>query len=237
MKMLIHLFDFRGLVRTDEIKPTIILILSALLLTIHRYFGSMEFALQTFSSPSSLGAALFMFSAAFMLLAMVPLAVVLFIFREPLKDYGLKLGDWKLGLYGTVILFPLIAGTLLFPASQTMEMIDFYPLDREAGASAIAFLRFELSRGILFYTAWEFFFRGFMLFGLRHHVGDWLAICIQTIPSCLWHIGMPSGEIISSIAGSILFGVLAVRTQSILWPFLLHYLIGIGLDYFIVITS
>jgi membrane protease YdiL (CAAX protease family) len=95
----------------------------------------------------------------------------------------------------------------------------------------------EAPRGALFYTAWEFFYRGFMLFGLRRYVGDWLAICIQTIPQCLWHIGMPTGEILSSIAGGILFGIMALRTRSILWPMLLHFSIGVFLDLFIVLRT
>lgn len=65
-------------------------------------------------------------------------------------------------------------------------------------------------------------------------MGPWLAILVQTIPSCLWHIGVPTGELLSAIAGGILFGVMAIRTNSIVWPFIMHCLIGIVLDLFIV---
>ncbi len=237
MKIPVDILDMKTLFRSEEIKPTVILLVSAFLLTVHRYFGSMEFATRIFPWHSSLNAAIYMFTSAFILLGLIPFALTVFIFHEQPKDYGLKLGNWKLGLALTAILFSIIAGALLFPASQTIEMKSFYPFDKGAGASVTAFLQLEIPRGLLFYTAWEFFFRGFMLFGLRRYVGDWLAICIQTIPSCLWHIGMPTGEIFSSIAGGILFGILAIRTKSILWPLLLHYLIGVGLDFFIVMTS
>jgi len=228
---------FKAPLGQAELKPTLILLGAALLLTLHRYLGSIEFATRAFPSASRFEATAFMFAAAQLLMGLVPLAIIIFIFREPLQDYGLKIGDWKFGLAATAILFPIIACLMLYPASQTGEIKAFYPFDQSAGESVALFLRLELWRGVLFYTAWEFFFRGFMLFGLRRSVGDWLAICIQTIPSCLWHIGMPTGEIISSIPGGILFGLLALRTGSILWPLLLHYLIGIGLDFFIVITS
>jgi membrane protease YdiL (CAAX protease family) len=228
---------FKAPVEQAELKPTLILLGAALLLTLHRYLGSIEFAARTFPAASRFEATVFMFAAALLLMGLVPIAIVIFIFREPLQDYGLKIGDWKFGLAATAILFPVIAGLMLYPSSQTAEMKAFYPFDQSAGESAALFLRLELARAVLFYTAWEFFFRGFMLFGLRRSVGDWLAVCIQTIPSCLWHIGMPTGEIISSIPGGILFGLLALRTGSILWPWLLHFLIGTGLDFFIVITS
>jgi membrane protease YdiL (CAAX protease family) len=237
MKTLLNILDLRTSIGTGELKPTVILMMSALMLTIHRYFGSMEFAISTAQTVTESQAAFFMFLSAFLLFGIVPLALVILVFRESPMMYGLRLGRWKEGLTLNAILFPIIALALLYPASQTEEMRAFYPFDKSASSSVASFIQFEFVRGVFFYTAWEFFFRGFMLFGLRRRVGDWLAICIQTIPSCLWHVGMPTGEIFSSIAGGILFGIMALRTQSILWPLLLHYLIGVGLDFFIVITS
>ncbi len=229
MQDVLNILDVRPLVRTGEIKPTIVLLLSALLVTVHSYFGSMKFALRMSLADGRFEAALYMFLTAFLLLGALP-ALVLPGFGERLKDYGVQFGDWKAGLRANLLLFPFIAVALLYPASQTAEMRAFYPFSPHL-------VPVELARGVFFYTAWEFFFRGFMLFGLRKQVGDWLAICVQTIPSCLWHIGAPTGEIIASIPGGILFGLLAIRTRSIVWPWLLHYLIGVGLDLFIVVTK
>lgn len=236
MKSLTDIIDAKTLFRYDDFKPTIILLLAALLPALHRYFGSIEFASRTFTSATSFETVFFMFVSAFVLFFVVPYAVVRLIFREGGRDYGIVVGDWRRGLTLTLILFPIIAGTILYPGSQTAEMRAFYPFDKAAGDSVAAFLKLQLVRGLFFYSAWEFFFRGFMLFGLRKYLGDWLAICIQTIPSCLWHIGTPTGETFSSIVGGVLFGIIAVRTRSILWPLLLHYLIGVGLDFFVVIT-
>jgi membrane protease YdiL (CAAX protease family) len=237
VKRLIEKLGLENLFLRSDLKPVVILLLPAFLLTIHRYYGSIEFAEAYFPSFSRLHATYFMFSTAFFLLGFIPLTIVLFLFRESPKEYGIQFGDWKFGITAVLVLFPLIAGLLLFPSSFTPEMKEFYPFDKGAGNSVFAFLRLEIPRGLLYYSAWEFFFRGFMLFGLRKRMGDWLAICIQTLPSVLWHIGMPSGEIFASIFGGILFGILALRTRSILWPLLLHFLIGVGLDFFIVILS
>jgi membrane protease YdiL (CAAX protease family) len=232
---MLNILDLRSVIHSNEMKPSAILILSVVLLSIHRNFGSMQFAHSTFAPGTGLMAPLFMFATAFILLGLLPLTLIVSVFREDPRKYGLCIGDWRAGMQTTGLLFPLIAIGLLYPASHTAEMRDFYPFARGAGDSVLNFLLLEVPRGILFYTAWEFFFRGFMLFGLRPYVGDWLAICIQTIPSCLWHIGMPTGELLSSIAGGVLFGIMALRTGSILWPLSLHYLIGIGLDIFIVV--
>ena len=220
----------------DQFKPTIILLLAAILPTIHVYFVSLKFAQDTFPGLTGFGVTNYMFFAMFILMGLVPAGIVLFIFKESLRDYGISIGDWRGGLPVTIFLTVIVAGVMLFPSSQMAEFRNVYPFDKGAGDSVFAFTRFELMRGLFYYSAWEFFFRGFMLFGMRKYVGDWLAICIQTIPSCLWHIGLPFGEIFSSIIAGILFGIIALRTRSILWVFILHYLIGVILDLFVVIT-
>jgi len=237
MQKIIENFDWRDLFSRRNWKPTTFLLLPAFLIPLHRTVGSIEFYSRLFPSEANLSAVYYMFTSAFFLFGILPLGIILFLFRENPTNYGIRLGDWKFGIYSLLILFPLIAGIMLYPASRMLEMRNFYPFDKGAEASTYAFLRLEIPRGLLYYTAWEFFFRGFMLFGLRDTMGGWLAICIQTLPSTLWHIGMPTGELFASVFGGILFGILSLRTRSILWPILLHFFIGVGLDFFIVMTS
>lgn len=235
--------DNPPLLSKKDIKPTVILLLAALLPTLHRYVGSTEFYINVSSSVLSLGdnvewfAVNYFFLSAFILMGVVPFFLIKFYLKENSADFGLQIGDWQNGLKTVAVLFPIIAIALLLPAAYQKEFKDFYPLYKGAENSFSSFFGFEFSRGILYYSAWEFFFRGFLLFGMRKYVGDWNAILIQTIPSCLWHIGYPAGEILMSIPGGILFGVMAIRTRSIIWPFILHWLIGIAMDAFIVLTK
>ena len=234
MKATLKLFDVRDFIPLKLLKPTVILICSSLLLSIHKVFGSIEFAHRTFGSPGGITASAYMFVSASILLGIIPLSIIAFAFRDRPSEYGIGIGDWKAGLRMNAILLPIIVIGLLYPASQTEEIRGYYPLAPEAAVSIPNFLLLQIPRILLFYVAWEFFFRGFMLFGLRPYVGDWLAICIQTIPQCLWHIGLPTGEMLSSIAGGILFGIMALRTGSILWPLVLHCAIAVSLDAFII---
>jgi membrane protease YdiL (CAAX protease family) len=220
----------------SEFKPSVILLSAALLPTLHRYLGSLDFARYQMNLSSEREAILFIFIVAFFLFGFIPFLIIRFIFKDSLSAYGMQLGDWKLGLRLITPLIIIICCILLLPASQTSEMRNFYPLNRSIHSLSFEFFELQLCRGLFFYTAWEFFYRGFMLFGLRRVVGEWKAICIQTIPQCLWHIGMPSGEILASILGGILFGYLALRTNSIVWPFVLHFLIGAILDALIVLV-
>ena len=217
-------------------KPTIILLGSALIPTIHKYFGSGEFYQMNFLQQNSTSASIYMFGSAFVLMGIIPFIVIKFFLKENLIQYGVRLGRWQEGLKMVIILFIPICIFFLIPSSQTADMSSFYPFDKSISSSPIKFMRYQFLRGIFFYSAWEFFFRGFLLFGLRPFVGNWISICIQTIPSCLWHIGMPTGEIFGSIIGGLMFGLIALRSHSILWPLLLHFLIGSTLDFFIIIT-
>jgi membrane protease YdiL (CAAX protease family) len=170
------------------------------------------------------------FLCTVVLFGAVPLVLIRKVWKMPLKDFGVTFGDWKFGLSATAIMLPVIAVAFLLPAAKMEDMRAFYPVDKAAADSMARFLPYAAGRVLLFYVGWEFFFRGFLLFGLRESVGDITAICIQVLPSVLWHIGYPTGELYSSIAGGLLFGWLAIRTRSIFWPLLLHAGIGMITD-------
>jgi membrane protease YdiL (CAAX protease family) len=86
---------------------------------------------------------------------------------------------------------------------------------------------------LIYYCGWEFLFRGFMLLGLEQRAGAVMAILIQTIPSAVVHIGKPVAESFAAILAGWVFGYLAYRTRSILYPLLLHAVVGIGTDMFV----
>ncbi len=225
----------RDLVGPGQIKPTVILLSATILLAAHRHFGTRT--LWDSHAPFSGGIEdpLTMFLSAFVLLGLIPLAIVLWGLHERFRDYGLQLGDWKLGLRLIAIAFPPICVLMLVTAVRDPEFRLFYPMAPHIAGSVSGFAALEIPHTFLFYTAWEFFFRGFLLFGLRPILGDWMAICVQVIPSCLWHIGLASGELFAAIPAGLLFGVIALRTRSIVWPIVLHALIGVGLDLMIVL--
>ena len=71
---------------------------------------------------------------------------------------------------------------------------------------------------------WEFFFRGWILFGYAEEFGEH-ALWLQAVPFALAHIGKPEVETLSTIFGGFLFGLVAWRTKSFLYPFLIHWFI------------
>jgi uncharacterized protein len=67
---------------------------------------------------------------------------------------------------------------------------------------------FIYESGMLLYMfAWEFIWRGFMLFGLKEKFG-YYAVLIQMIPFVILHNGKPELETFGAIAGGIALGFL-----------------------------
>jgi membrane protease YdiL (CAAX protease family) len=78
--------------------------------------------------------------------------------------------------------------------------------------------------------SWEFFFRGFMLFGLAKKMDNRLAILIQTIPFALMHYRKPPLEAYGSIFAGIFLGIIAIRARSFLPSAILHFLVALSAD-------
>ena len=221
-----------------QLKPGVILLSASLLLVVFRYFGYPQSFVSIFHTAcgtdfkNCLPAHIYFFLCSVLLLMLLPFVLIKYFLKEKISDYGLKKGDFKFGMTSFLILAPLIALVLLLPSSRMPEFRAEYPLFALAGKAFSLVLLYELLYG-LYYISWEFFFRGYLLFGLKDIFGEWNAIMIQTLPSVLMHIGKPVGETLASVAAGILFGKLALRGKSIYYVFLLHWFIGMALDLFI----
>jgi membrane protease YdiL (CAAX protease family) len=229
--------SLRGLFSGEHRKPTLILLWVPLLLTTWKYYGSKAFYLQHLASRFELfgnpaqTAEWYAFASAFLLLGVSSLVFIKFVLNEPLRNYGLSVGDWRFSLLALAVLLPVMA-VISYPSSKDPQFLSEYPLFKGAGASAGTFA-LHAAAYLFFYIGWEIFFRGFMQFGLREKFGDWFAILIQTGFACIVHIGKPDGEIYSSILGSLIWGIVAFRSRSLLTPILTHWVLGVSLDFYV----
>jgi membrane protease YdiL (CAAX protease family) len=145
----------------------------------------------------------------------VPLVFVLFFFREEPGAYGLTLGDWKAGLVITLAGILIMAPVIWYLGKGNPAMNDYYG-PHVAGLPWTTFLDL---------IGWEFFFRGWILFGYARKFGP-DALWLQAVPFALAHIGKPEVETLSTIFGGFAFGWVAWRTRSFLYPFLIHWFIA-----------
>ena len=144
---------------------------------------------------------------------LIPLFVVLGVFRENPGTYGFAIGDWKAGLILTGLGILLIA-PILWLVAHGGAMKDYYK-PQVGGLPWNTFID-------LF--GWEFFFRGFILFAYARKFGT-DALWLQAVPFALAHIGKPEVETLSTIFGGFVFAWVAYRTRSFLYPFLIHWFV------------
>ena len=94
-------------------------------------------------------------------------------------------------------------------------------------------LAFEGAYVLLYYTAWEFLYRGLLFFPLIPAVGLVPALSVQTIISTLHHCGHPRSEVFAASGAGFLFGLIAYYTGSFFYTIFLHALTGVATDFFI----
>lgn len=149
-----------------------------------------------------------------LLYLVIPLLLVLLIFRQPLSRYGFQLGDWKAGLLLTLAACLGLTLVMAFVA-RTPAFQNYYQSWGDPALPLPLLIAIKL-------IGWEFFFRGFILFGLEPVAGPY-SILLQAVPFTLAHFGKPEAETISCIFGGAAYGWIAWRTRSFLYPFLVHW--------------
>lgn len=145
----------------------------------------------------------------------VPMLVILFVFRQKPGEFGFGLGDWKAGLALTLGGILLVAPLLWLVSRGDAAMQKYYE-------PQLATLPWNT---LLDLFGWEFLFRGWLLFGYARKFGP-EAIWLQAVPFALAHVGKPELETLSTIFGGFVFGWVAWRTKSFIYPLLIHWFVS-----------
>ncbi|HUI48214.1 MAG TPA: type II CAAX endopeptidase family protein [Acidimicrobiia bacterium] len=152
-----------------------------------------------------------------------------FVLRERVMDYGLRVRG--ILPHGRTYAF-LFAGAapLIIAASFTASFQGRYPFFHPAAGSSL--WPYMYAWWLLYwlqFCALEFFFRGFMLYGLAPRLG-WAAIFAMALPYNMLHYGKPMPEALAAIVGAIVLGSLSLKTKSIWWGAALHISIALTMD-------
>ncbi len=86
---------------------------------------------------------------------------------------------------------------------------------------------FLISTLVLYMFCWEWFFRGFLLFGMAQGFGAIAAIVLQAVLFGFTHIGKPPIEMYSAFAGGLVLGIVCWREKSFAPAFYTHALIHV----------
>lgn len=230
-----------------DMQIIIILVYTAVGISITKYFGhTTDFLDHVVKNPNSfdLWFCSFFFGSetgrfhsmlfwVFMILVFylfIPFLLVKFVFKGRAAEFGWRIKgiqkDYPLYILMLVVMLPLV-----YFASSSQAFQDRYPLFQPSKGNLFpVFLWWQMAYFMQF-VAIEFFFRGFLLHGIRHRFGFY-SIFIMTIPYCLVHIGKPFTETIAAIAAGIVLGTLSLKSRSVFMGVLIHFSVAISMDVF-----
>ncbi|MDH3306820.1 MAG: CPBP family intramembrane metalloprotease [Acidimicrobiia bacterium] len=159
----------------------------------------------------------------------LPVAAIRWLLRLPLREFGVRLrgtsSHWRVYVALYAISLPLIVW-----ASRSDAFLAKYPFYRLGEAE-----NFWPVMGIWWvmyaaqFVALEFFFRGFMVHGLKGRLG-YAAIFAMVLPYTMIHFGKPLAEATGAILGGITLGTLSLRTRSVWWGAALHVAVAGTMD-------
>lgn len=147
----------------------------------------------------------------------VPLVTLRLLGERP-SAYGLRLGEWRIGLAVGLGLALLVTPIVVISAGLPDFQAYYGP--QESGLAAILGRAMDVG-------AAEFLFRGFLMWTLVRVAGP-VGVVLATFPFVFTHLGKPELETLSTFFGGLGFGWLAWRTKSVLYGVLLHaYIINL----------
>ena len=157
----------------------------------------------------------------------IPMTVLALMPGERIVDYLLSPRGYFKHLWIYAVLFLCVLPAVLL-ASTTPAFRHTYPFYRMANRSHLDLALWEGIYATQF-VALEFFFRGFILSGLRRALGS-NAIFVMIVPYCMIHYGKPLPETLGAIGAGLILGTLAMRTRSLWGGVLIHIGVAATMD-------
>lgn len=118
---------------------------------------------------------------------------------------------------------------VVFFISKTPAFLNKYPFYHITSKAQLhSFLLWEIIY-ILQFISIEFFFRGFLLHGVKHRFG-YYSILFAVVPYCMIHFGKPMPETLGAIIAGCVLGFLSLNTNSILLGILVHVTVALTMD-------
>ena len=160
----------------------------------------------------------------------IPLVAIRFLLKKSGSAFGWRRSNnfkKDLKIFACFFCFML---PLVYLVSTQDSFLMKYPFYRPTDASDIwpNLIVWELFYFLQFVSL-EFFFRGFMVHGLKDEVGDY-SVLFMVIPYCMIHFQKPFLETIGAIFAGFILGYLSLRKGSIFTGIALHFSVAITMD-------
>ena len=166
----------------------------------------------------------------FLFFGIIPLAVVFVIFNDRLQTFGISDENILLSIYWITGLSPVLI-ILSYFNSKTKENLKRYPQIRTSKWDLKLLVISALS-WFLYLLAYEFMFRGFLLFISEKNLGIWLAIIINIVVYSLAHLPKGVKETVGAIPLGLVLCLISLQTGNIWASFFLHLVLALSNEWF-----
>jgi len=159
----------------------------------------------------------------------IPMLVIRYVIGGRLRDFGLRIKDSASHIWVYVLLLAVSLPFIIAVSSSApfLAKYSFYHLGVDESFWPYMWLWWLLYA--LQFAALEFFFRGFMVHGLKLRLG-YAAIFVMMVPYVMLHFPKPILEALAAMFGAIVLGTLSLKTRSVWWGAALHISIAGAMD-------
>jgi membrane protease YdiL (CAAX protease family) len=166
----------------------------------------------------------------FIFFGIVPVLIVLLIYKSSLDEYGMI---FQTGFSSVLFIF-IFAGLVVFINflhAKSKKNLSIYPQIRSKDWN-YSILVLSAFSWIMYLFAYEFMFRGFLLFSCINDLGIVIAIFINVILYSLAHLTKGKREFIGAIPMGIILCVISVHFKSFLPAFWIHCFLAISNEWY-----
>ena len=169
--------------------------------------------------------------SALLIMFILPLGIITYIYKENMREFGLRYPEnpklaTKMSLLVVLVLLPII-----YWLSKTSSFDKYYSIEQGFGSY---FLLATLGSAVYFIGE-EFLFRGFLFFGLWEKL-KFHSFWIINIIFAIIHIGKPALEVLFAFVAGLMFTYLSYRTKSFIPAVIVHFVIALILNIFVIIS-
>jgi len=166
------------------------------------------------------------------LMILVPMGLLAIVRVSP-RETGLRLkGTGRDALVYAVLLVVFLP--VVWLVSRRADLAQTYPFYPHLARGGVAkrvggdWLAFEAAYFVQF-LAVEYFFRGFLVLGLRPALGR-ASVLVMLAPYCMIHFHKPMLEAFGAIGAGAVLGCLSYRTRTVVYGWFLHYAVALSMD-------
>ncbi len=160
-------------------------------------------------------------------LVLVPMCLLKLVAGTGPRATGLRLKGTGRDAWIYLGMFVLFA-PVVWLVSKRLDFRLTYPFYRIVGRYGWDLVAFEAAYFLQF-LAVEYFFRGFMVLGLKPALGR-ASVLVMLAPYCMIHFHKPMLEAFGAVGAGVVLGSLSWRTGTVVYGWFLHYGVALSMD-------